>query len=329
MTQRAALFAAMSSFVLVAGCAGAPKPSYLHVPQSARGHIASTDVVLPIKQNEIYIFVPSTAGAASAAGASFGLLGALVAATVSSGIDAANAHAAETAIKPVRDSIVDYNFDSVLQEDLKTALSREAWLNAGEASVVKEVTNDKLESILTGSKSSAVLLVTADYQLSKDADLVTVSVTPCLFPISPELKSLLPADAPKGGLATRPEKSLYCNTLAYRDAIAGAGTDLDANLALWAANNGGAMRAALKNSSTRLSQMLVTELEAAPGPDVDLAKSGMEKVTVDFGPGYVTGSDEQGSFLRFATGREMYVTKVALAKAVAPAPHKQSAVERA
>jgi len=324
MLQRTALFAAMSFFVLVAGCASAPGAAYLHVPPAARTQVASTEVVMPIKQSEIYMIVPSSQAVAM----QFGMVGALVGA----GVDASIAKAADTALQPVRASLADFSFDSVLQADLKSALAQEAWMHPADYTVVKEVSPQKLDDVITNSKSSAVLLVTADYQLSKDGDELTVTISPCLYPVAAELKAMLPGGALKSGPKTRVDNALYCNTLAYHDVVVGAVGDRDANIALWSANNGAAMRSSLQKASTHLTGMMIAGLESPPAPPADPSKSGLPKKSVELVPGYavpgyVVRTDEGGSYLAFVGGREMYFTTSAMTYQRST-KHKQTAVER-
>src|ERR1700683_849873 len=93
---------------LLGACSSVPVHESL--PVAAREKISSADVFVPIRQNEIYVYVPpSTAG--SSAGASAGLLGGLVGAAIDAGVNDVRSSKAETAVKPLRDSLVDFNFD--------------------------------------------------------------------------------------------------------------------------------------------------------------------------------------------------------------------------
>src|SRR5438105_2590773 len=69
---------------------------------AARDKISSTDVVLPIRQNEIYVFVPNSNAAAAAGGG-------LIAALADAAINSVRTTKAETAVKPLRDALVDFN----------------------------------------------------------------------------------------------------------------------------------------------------------------------------------------------------------------------------
>src|SRR5580692_1676538 len=105
MKTHYARLAILLPVLFLGACAGIPPHEAL--PDAARDKISSTEVVLPIKQREIYVFVPnSTAGAASGGG----LIGALV----DAGINDIRTSKAEAAVKPLRDALVDFDFDKIL-----------------------------------------------------------------------------------------------------------------------------------------------------------------------------------------------------------------------
>src|SRR5215472_9241103 len=127
------------------------------LPTAARSDVTTTDVVLPIRQSEIYVFVPMATG-----GAGFGLIGALV----DAGIDSSRTSKAETAVTPLRNAMVDYSFDAALQEGLKTSLAQIAWVHPADFEVVRDISDNGLGKTLAASKASSVLFVVADYHLS-------------------------------------------------------------------------------------------------------------------------------------------------------------------
>ena len=90
-----------------------PIPEHVALDPAARASIDSTEVVAPVRQSEIYVFVP-----AATAGQANGLIGALI----DAGIDAHRAKTAGDSVKPLRVALVDYNFDQKLQGDLQTSL---------------------------------------------------------------------------------------------------------------------------------------------------------------------------------------------------------------
>src|SRR6185436_12630343 len=75
--------------------------------------ISTTEVLLPIRQKDIYVF--ATLGVAIAEG-------------IAAGQDQATRDAAEAAAKPVRAGLAGFNFDETLQADLKSQLAQLPWL---------------------------------------------------------------------------------------------------------------------------------------------------------------------------------------------------------
>lgn len=292
-----------SAALLLAGCV-TPIPPHESLPTAARDQIASTETVVPIRQHEIYVFVPpSTAGAT--AGASFGLVGALVGVAIDASVDSARTSKAEAAVKPLRDALVDFNFDIKFQDDLKGTLSQIGWMHADDIHVVKEVTNDSENLELTNSKSAAVLFVSADYHLTNDADELEVTLQASLFPNTDALRAVKPTKSkdPKAAI----ENSLYHNTLTFKDKVAGwnSASDRDRNISAWDAANGAEMRTSLTLAAKELSQALASDLQV---PTLD-PPAASQPVTVDGVTGAVVTSDPDGSLLRMKDGTLLYATK--------------------
>src|SRR5690348_15603505 len=110
---------ALLAALALAACV-TPTPTHVALAPAARDSIASTAVVAPVAQSQIYIYVPPTT-----AGQSNGLIGALI----DAGVDSYRAHTAESGVKPLRDAVVDMSFDQALAGQLKTSLSQVAWLH--------------------------------------------------------------------------------------------------------------------------------------------------------------------------------------------------------
>ena len=249
----------LSAFILSA-CA-TQVPVHESLPAAARDNIASADVVLPIKQSEIYVFVPNSQVAAAGGG---GLLLALI----DAGVDSVRTSKAEAAVKPLRDAIVDYNFDQTLQSEIQTSLASDPWLHPDHAHVIKELTNDSLDRAIADSKDAAVLFATADYRLSNNAVELTITMTASLFPNSDALNAL--KQRAKSDPSSSLANSLYHNTLTFTADVPNATDDRDRNIATWSANNGAVMRATLTKGSRELARMLASDLQ---GPEADTALS--------------------------------------------------------
>ncbi len=321
----AALAAIVPAFLL--GACVTQGPLNRSIPLAARDKIAATDVIMPIGQNEIVIAIPvSTAGASGAA--SMGLLGALVGSLVDAGIDAGNATAAETSVKPLRNAMVDFSFDDTLNADMQSRITQAAWVNPGGYRVIKEVTPQNLEKVLKDSKASTLLFTSASYSLNFNADHLSITMVSRLLPNTPELKALLPEKFdPKASQITSANE-LYRNTFIFDTAVVGATTNRDANIVLWSANNGAAMRDALKLGSAKLTEMLVADLIAEPSLPIDPKTTTLKTYKGAAGI-YVVSKDDVGTFIVQQSGLRSYVTDMAGVPLVAPPAEKPKASGKA
>lgn len=314
----AALAAIMPAFLL--GACASSGPLNRSVPLAARDKIAATDVIMPIGQNEIVIAIPiSTAGTTGAA--SFGMLGALVGSLVDAGVDASNAAAAETSVKPLRNVMVDFSFDDTLNADVQSRITQANWIKPGGYRIVKEVTPQNLERVLKESKASTLLFTSASYNLNFNADRLSITMVSRLLPNTPELQALLPEKFdPKASQITS-QNELYRNTFIFETAVAGATTNRDINIGLWSANNGAAMRDALKLGSSKLTEMLVSDLMAEPSAPID-PKTTTLKAYKGLAGVYVMAKDDVGTQLLQQSGYQSYVTDIAQAALVSPPSEK-------
>jgi hypothetical protein len=289
----------VASAFLVSACATG---GHLSLPPAAHDKVASTEVVLPIKQSEIYVYVPPSYGGG-------GILGALIEA----GIADVRTTKAEKAVSPLRNALVDFNFDETFKSALKDALAREAWLGATDYRVIKDVTVPAMDAALTASKANAVLFAWTDYQLSNDGDVLTITVAASVFPNNAALKAYVPkppsdpAKQPK----TAPENSIYHNSLRFVTRIPASPQGRDANIAVWSANNGSAMRDTFKLATARIAQMLADDLRRTAEESDAAAKAGADIKIIGLS-GKLLASDAEGDIVRSTDGSLTYGTKAML-----------------
>ncbi len=301
--MRHSIYFAVSSALLLSACATATVNPPL--PDAARNGISSTEVVAPIRQSEIYVYVPpSTANA----GGQGGLLGALVVAAINAGVDSVRTQKAETAVKPLRDALVDYKFDSTLQDDIKNSLAKLPWLHASNVRVVKEVTPASLDSALEHSKAAAVLFTTADYQLSNDADVLTVSLTASLFGNTDTLNALRAKKTNSGGNSSDAANAIYYNTFTFVTKAPGVTSDRDHNIAIWDSQNGAVMRADLSMAVDKLSSMLTADLQTSAADRIAGTPSTLMGVPVQ-----VVANDSGGETVRLKAGDMEFADKSMIA----------------
>ncbi len=229
-----------------------PVPDHIALAPAAHDGIASTEVVMPIQQSEIYVFVPASQVGAATGG---GLLGALIDASV----DNARTKKSETAVKPLRDSLVDFDVDSMLRDDLKGSLSQIAWLHVSGTRVVKDTQPTSLDKAITDSKDGAVLIVSADYHLSADGSELDVVLSANMYANNTALAALKAKTA--RGAKSDPSNAIYRYSVTYKATAPAATGDRDHNIAAWSANHGEALRGALKEGSAKLAGMMASDLQ--------------------------------------------------------------------
>ncbi len=270
-------------------------PAHQSLDASAHANITATDVIAPISESEIYVFVPnSNAGAVSGGG----LLGVLIDVT----IDNIRTGKAEKAVKPLRDSLVGFDFDAATRGALNAHLAQVTWMHAGNARVLKEVTNDRLDAALTESTASATLFTIVDYHLSNDSDDLLVTVHAFMFPNSDALKALVnkPSSSKvKSALAN----AIYRNVIVYETRLDDATSDRDHNIALWSARNGAAAREALTEGLDKVSGILASDISGGQ-PAINATE-----IWLDGQKGTLIASDPGGSLIRRDDGTLLYATR--------------------
>jgi hypothetical protein len=245
---------ALACALVVAGCA-TPVPEHVALDAAARPSIDSTEVVAPVRQSEIYVFVPRSRVGAATGG---GLIGALI----DAGVDAHRAHTATDSVKRLRDATVDYSFDQKLTADLQQSLGKVEWLKVDGVRVMKDVAPDNLAAAINGSKHGAVLIVDGDYQLSNDGAVLTVTLVADLYANNDALKKYKPAKTANEKLVYHPGNAIYRAKFMQTEVTAGTGHDRDANISLWSADSGKPMREALDKAVDDLTRQLAEDIQS-------------------------------------------------------------------
>lgn len=234
-------------------------PNHVALADKARDAITSTEIVEPIRQSEIYIYVPPSQIATAGGG---GLLLALI----DAGVDSARTSNAEAAVKGLRNSVVDFNFDETLTGDLRDSVSQVSWLHLNGARVIKEIEPASLDGAISQSKAGAVLLTWADYHLSNNGRELYVVLNAGLYANSDGLKPYQPVEG-KSDVKSAPGNALYRNSFMFTTTLVGATDKRVDNMALWSADGGARARAALKLGAAKVARLLADDLQgklAAP-----------------------------------------------------------------
>jgi hypothetical protein len=292
----------LSVMLLAASALGAcvtPVPAHLALNAAEQNAITTTEIVAPIHQSEVYIYVPPSQMAASGQG---GLLGVLVLSAIDAGVNNTRTSNAEKAIKPVRDAVVDFDFDSMIRDDLRASVSKVAWMHIDAARVVKDLNDTSLDEDITNSKDGAVLLTMADYHFSNDGRQLFVILNANLYANSPALNAMKPKDG-KPEVVSAAVNALYRNLLMFTVDMPAASSDRPVNMNAWAANHGAALRSALTLASAKLSGLLADDIQRIEDP-----KTPPVKRTAD----EPVSNDANGAAVRHVDGTLAYTAKPAV-----------------
>ncbi len=193
---------------------------------------------------------------------------------------------AEEAVKGLRDSVIDYNFDDQLRDDLKASMSQVQWLHVDKVKVIKDVSTTGLDSAITSSTASAVLMANADYHLSTNADTLYIIINANLFPNTAALTPAKPATDGKPEPRSSLTNALYRNAFMYEAKVAGASDNRHQNMDAWAADHGAMLRASMTRGAAKLAELMAADIQEAPVATADAAKA--DKVISDGPDGVLT-----------------------------------------
>lgn len=173
---------------LISGCTATPAKKPLNEPITNK----TINVYSLISQDEIEALYPISNN--SAVSAQFGLIGALVGGAIDSSINKSNAEKASENLTEIRNQLIDLDFDTLFEEEIKKKLSDQ--VNIGSITTVKTI--KQLEKELKVGES--YLLLSTSYKL--DVDFRT-----------PLIKTV--ATLTEHGKTKKSTKTLYKNSFTY------------------------------------------------------------------------------------------------------------------
>lgn len=304
MSNKHIVLALLCASLAVTGCVARPHTA---LKSDLRDKIGSTEAYAGVRQSELYAqIIPSQAGAA-AAGAVAGIpgIGILLAGVVGgvagaadAGINASRVKENEALVRPLRDTLADYNFDEQLRQELDRALAANGGLKAAPVQVVKQVEDKHYQKLFEDSKAGAVLFVNTDYSLSPDFSTLTVSSAGLLFARDAALRKsagqMNTREAMRG--ATKADRAIYRNSYVFESKLPSASTDKAQNIVAW--QQQGLLRGTLEYGLREMVALMALDL--APAPDAAPAKG--ETVTINNVKAELIAKTETTQRLRFADG---------------------------
>ena len=261
-------------------CIGCAPQFQHHVDPEVRAAKMGRDVEVSVPQGEIQgEFI------ASSAGASLGLIGALI----DSGVDKSRASGADKLMKDVRQVLTGFDFDSLADKATRETLSQISWLEAQNVIFTKTFGEDVCLKKLDAAKTNQVLFCNYNYGLSPDCSSIHVSMTALLAN-----KDLVrPGETPSDRLSQT--NLLYQQYFLVVLPISNPSKFAVLNEERWAKDGGKTLREALEGGVSALQLMLTKGLEQTP--ESEAANQKTEMSTVGGYRGHVVAKTPQGTIL--------------------------------
>lgn len=245
-------------FALVSGCA--VQPVYKPMPTEAQGNLQSADVVLGISQKEIRGQIHESNLTAAAGG---GLLFALI----DAGVNQSRANSAERDISPVKDALLDFDFNKEMTAALAAEFEEVEWVNNERISVITEMTDANYDDHFRKSPSDAVMFVNLDYSLTPDFTKLMVNAQSMMFPKSAKLRALqqeiysdtTELNNPNKANRTLLANSLYRNTFSYVAVLSNPPNDKGEAAAVWAADNGALIKQRMSDGVVAIAKLIMSD----------------------------------------------------------------------
>ncbi len=218
--------AVAAGLMLLTACGSTPN---YYIDDVARNQIDSTHVIVNIPQKEITAEIEASNVAVAGGG---GLLLALVDVAVES----SRANTAEELIQPIKDSLIETDFQALFIEALKEELAATPWLNVSETTLIIDPVKDYVDTHYRASDAEAVLFIDASYALGANFDTMKGYAVLSMLPKSDDLKQFSEKAGSKKSKssATHPDNLIYRDSIAVNKTLDNITDDKEANAAKWA-----------------------------------------------------------------------------------------------
>ena len=241
--------------VLLNGCSST-QPSKIPLPQGAEGKVTSSNIIVLVNQHEITPEVERSQVATAMGGG-------LIPALIDVAVESSRSKTAEQTIRPVRDALENYDLGEEFRKAAEQPLSGVSWLRIQRTEIKHEQDPDVLSKLLSSNSEDALILINPSYSLSSDLNALKTNAVLMIYPRSATLKSLVPTK----DQADKPAVPLYKNTVSHVYNLAPPPSDKEAAAIAWSANQGEAIKKALKESVNSLAIQLATGLQSPSAQD--------------------------------------------------------------
>jgi hypothetical protein len=237
-----------------------------YIAPEARSVAGGRDVHIIVSQAEIQPNINISNITAATGG---GLLFALI----DAGVNNARAKEAEKQVVPLREALVGYDFDPLVQHASTTTLQALGWFDPKQVKLSKEETSDSVLAALNASTTSQLMVLRYTYETNADFSAVVVSLYAYIA------NKAVPA-------GKKPDARLQLKYVPYNQSVRSfvrlPGADLkhpEANVKAWAADGGKVARAALDMGVARCQDLLTRSLRYSAADAASMVKRNKRKMT--------------------------------------------------
>jgi hypothetical protein len=168
-------------FVIAASIVGCGSTPNHYLPVAATNEIKTTDVYVVVPQKEIVAEVEASNVAAAGGG---GLLFALIDVAVEN----SRASTAEELIQPIKDSLIETNFNRLFLNALQSELNSMDWIKVDNVKLITDVSKTTRQDNFASANAETVTFINAGYSLSPDFSHLKANANISMLPKTDALK---------------------------------------------------------------------------------------------------------------------------------------------
>jgi hypothetical protein len=288
-------------FVLCMGClllqACTPPPKRL-LDETARQSSGDRESLVVVEQGELRAAI-KVSNVSSGMGGSGGAVGALIGAIIDTSVNQHRADAAEDGVKPLRNALIDYDFDRRALQAMQLTLAKIPGFDATKVAFGKDGSHDKLLSVLDHSGSSQVLVARYGYTLSPDFSQLVVDLAVDIYP-----KNVTQGSSQTDRVSA--SSALYTQRFWYVESVPQKLRVLGQNVTQWSDNGARAARAALDVGLSGVDDLFIRSMSQTPEAAAALDK-GRNIELVDQRGSLVETSDKGTLLYNGKTGTWIFV----------------------
>ncbi|WP_286266625.1 hypothetical protein [Thalassotalea atypica] len=218
----------MNKFAVVAllagsviGCGTTPN-NYL--PVAATNEIKTTDVYVVVPQKEIVAEVEAS-GVAAAGG------GGLLLALIDVAVENSRASSAEELIQPIKDSLIETDFNSLFINALKKEFDAVNWMKVDDVQLITDVTETTRQDNYDKADAETVTFINAGYSLSPDFSMLKANANISMLPKADALKKYSEKATSKKAkqYAWHNDNNIYRDNISILNNLVATATDKEEN----------------------------------------------------------------------------------------------------